>query len=116
MNLLPTPTASDGTGGAGTSPGRKGGLNLRTAVTHLPESNDVFVQDWVDFGPAIRRQEELFGRAAPLPTEIGPRGGRRLTAQFAEWLMGIPDGWVTAIPGLSRAQQLYAIGNGVVPQ
>ena len=34
--LLPTPTSSDGNGGAGTTPKRKGGMNLRTAVTHLP--------------------------------------------------------------------------------
>lgn len=33
--LLPTPTSSDGNGGAGTTPKRKGGLNLRTAVTRL---------------------------------------------------------------------------------
>lgn len=34
--LLPTPTSSDGVGGAGTTPKRQGGMNLRTAVTHLP--------------------------------------------------------------------------------
>lgn len=34
--LMPTPTTSDGTGGPGTSPKRKGGPNLRTAVTRLP--------------------------------------------------------------------------------
>lgn len=34
--LMPTPTTSDGTGGPGTSPKRKGGLNPRTAVTRLP--------------------------------------------------------------------------------
>ncbi|MFE6158780.1 hypothetical protein ACFQ7F_07660 [Streptomyces sp. NPDC056486] len=34
--LLPTPTSSDGRGGAGTTPKRKGGMNLRTVVTHLP--------------------------------------------------------------------------------
>jgi hypothetical protein len=34
--LLPTPTSSDANGGAGTTPKRKGGMNLRTAVTHLP--------------------------------------------------------------------------------
>ncbi|GGO99330.1 hypothetical protein GCM10012280_65540 [Wenjunlia tyrosinilytica] len=34
--LLPTPTSSDGSGGAGTHPSRKGGVNLRTAVTRLP--------------------------------------------------------------------------------
>ena len=30
--------------------------------------------------------------------------------------MGLPDGWVTDVPGVSRAQQLKALGNGVVPQ
>lgn len=34
--LMPTPTTADGTGGPGTSPNRKGGMNLRTAVTTLP--------------------------------------------------------------------------------
>ncbi|WP_241757109.1 hypothetical protein [Streptomyces sp. WAC00263] len=34
-HLLPTPTSSDGNGGAGTTPKRKGGMNLRTAVTRL---------------------------------------------------------------------------------
>ena len=29
--------------------------------------------------------------------------------------MGLPDGWVTDVPGLSRNAQLKAIGNGVVP-
>lgn len=30
--------------------------------------------------------------------------------------MGLPDGWVTAVPGLTRNDQLKALGNGVVPQ
>lgn len=30
--------------------------------------------------------------------------------------MGLPDGWVTAVPGLSRNQMLKILGNGVVPQ
>lgn len=37
-------------------------------------------------------------------------------AIFAEWMMGLPAGHVTAVPGLSRSDQLKAIGNGVVPQ
>ncbi|MGX9922005.1 DNA cytosine methyltransferase [Streptomyces sp. NPDC002248] len=36
LTLFPTPSAADGTGGPGTSPKRKGGMNLRTAVTLLP--------------------------------------------------------------------------------
>jgi DNA (cytosine-5)-methyltransferase 1 len=70
---------------------------------------------WGEYAPAIHRWESVIGVPAPYPTEIGPRGGRRLTAVFAEWLMGIPDR-VTTIPGLSRSQQLHKIGNGVVPQ
>ncbi|WP_257135473.1 hypothetical protein [Streptomyces sp. b94] len=30
--------------------------------------------------------------------------------------MGLPAGWVTGVPGLSRTAQLKALGNGVVPQ
>jgi hypothetical protein len=89
-------------------------MNLRTLVTTLPESADL-VQDWVDFEPAVRRQEALSGREAPIPTELGPRGGRRLDVRFAEWLMWIPDGHVTGVPGLTRSQQLQRIGNGAVP-
>ena len=39
----------------------------------------------------------------------------RLNAQFVEYMMGLPPGWVTDID-LSRAQQLKILGNGVVPQ
>ncbi|MFD3573823.1 hypothetical protein [Streptomyces sp. NPDC058644] len=30
--------------------------------------------------------------------------------------MGLPDGWVTDVPGLNQKEQLARIGNGVVPQ
>jgi DNA (cytosine-5)-methyltransferase 1 len=30
--------------------------------------------------------------------------------------MGVPDGWVTNTPGLTRPAMLRALGNGVVPQ
>ncbi|MEV6984995.1 hypothetical protein AB0M95_27565 [Sphaerisporangium sp. NPDC051017] len=30
--------------------------------------------------------------------------------------MGLPAGWVTDVPGLTRNQMLHALGNGVVPQ
>lgn len=29
--------------------------------------------------------------------------------------MGLPDGWVTDVPGVNRNAQLKALGNGVVP-
>lgn len=39
----------------------------------------------------------------------------KLNAEFVEYMMGLPLGWVTDC-GLSRAQQLKILGNGVVPQ
>ena len=30
--------------------------------------------------------------------------------------MGLPAGWVTDVPGISRNEMLKALGNGVVPQ
>ena len=39
----------------------------------------------------------------------------RLNPKFVEYMMGLPKGWVTDT-GLSRAQQLKILGNGVVPQ
>jgi DNA (cytosine-5)-methyltransferase 1 len=74
--------------------------------------------NWGDYEPAIRRWEAVMGRRAPAPTEpTGRNGGHRLSPRFTEWMMGLPDGWVTdpAI-GISRNEQLKACGNGVVPQ
>lgn len=31
-------------------------------------------------------------------------------------MQGLDDGWVTGVPGISRNDQLKALGNGVVPQ
>jgi len=31
-------------------------------------------------------------------------------------MMGLPEGWVTDVPGLSRNDMLRALGNGVVPR
>lgn len=72
---------------------------------------------WGDYGPAIHRWESIIGRPAPSPTETGKSGNPRLSPAFVEWMMGLPDGWVTdpAI-GISRNDQLKALGNGVVPQ
>jgi DNA (cytosine-5)-methyltransferase 1 len=66
--------------------------------------------DWGDYEPAIRRWEAILGRPAPWPTDaLG-----RLSPVFTEWLMGLPDGWVTDTPGLTRSAMLRALGNGVV--
>ena len=70
--------------------------------------------EWGDYAPAIRRWETVRG-TAPAPTELTAKGKHRLSARFAEWMMGIPAGWVTDVD-ISRNDQLKAIGNGVVPQ
>lgn len=71
---------------------------------------------WGSYAPAVRRWERLT-RPAPAPTEPNSNGRPRLSAAFAEWMMGLPAGHVTdpAI-GITRAHQLKAIGNGVCPQ
>jgi DNA (cytosine-5)-methyltransferase 1 len=72
--------------------------------------------EWGKFEPAIRRWEDIIGRQAPEPTKPdGKEGNHRLSSKFTEWMMGLPDGWITDI-GLKRNDELKACGNGVVPQ
>jgi DNA (cytosine-5)-methyltransferase 1 len=71
--------------------------------------------DWGKYGPAIKRWESVLERAAPAPTTPGRNDRPRLNPQFVEWMMGLPDGWVTG-HGLSAAKELKMLGNGVVPQ
>lgn len=70
---------------------------------------------WGQFEPAIRRWERLT-RPAPAPTELSAKGSQRLSPRFVEWMQGLPAGHVTDVPGLTRNEQLKALGNGVVPQ
>lgn len=110
--LLPTPRASDGPHGGPNSCGSKGDLALPAAAC----------QDFGEYGEAIARHEQAFGHAAPSPTEPGKKGAPRLAARFAEWMMCLPDGWVTdptiwegMTDTAARNAQLHALGNGVVP-
>lgn len=71
---------------------------------------------WGKFEPAIRRWEQVLGRPAPAPTKPdGKDGAHRLSSAFTEWMMGLPEGWITDC-GLKRNDELKAAGNGVVPQ
>jgi hypothetical protein len=72
--------------------------------------------EWGKFGPAIRLWEQYLGREAPAPTKPdGKEGNHRLSSKFTEWMMGLPDGWITDA-GLTRNEELKLAGNGVVPQ
>lgn len=74
-------------------------------------------QDWGKYTAAIERWEPLIGRSAPSPTMKGGRGIPVLNPLLPEWMMGLPEGWVTSPDlGLSRTQHLKIIGNGVCPQ
>lgn len=128
--LLPTPRATDGTHGGPNQRGSSGDLMLPSAVARLlptpttePQTGDGHARNlgaearrWGDYAEAIARWESLT-RPAPPPTEINPKNGRhRLSPRFEEWMMGLPDGWVTDVPGVTWAEAVRMCGNGVVPQ
>lgn len=99
LALLPTPTTEPATGNGHAR-------NLGAEVK--PDR-------WGQYAAAIASHELLTGRPAPEPTELGPKGKPRLSARFCEWMMCLPDGWVTDVPGITRNEALKALGNGVVP-
>ena len=70
--------------------------------------------NWGKYAPAIRRWESVLDRPAPAPT-VERKDKRRLNPVFVEWMMGLDEGHVTG-HGLSAAQELKMLGNGVVPQ
>lgn len=67
-------------------------------------------QRFGEYAEAIARWEPIVGRPAPDPAVNG-----RLNPVFVEWMMGIPEGWVTGC-GLGHNPSLAVLGNGVVPQ
>lgn len=103
--------ASDTDGG-----GRDGRTHLHQPRHTTAERVSPPAVDWAVYTRAIRRWETVLGRPAPAPTVLGARGGRVLNPALPEWMMGLPDGWITAVPGLTRGQQLKLAGNGVVRQ
>ena len=137
LATLPTPAVSDKTGAARSEV--KAGdpkHRLKVAVELLPTTRTSMangasqkeldagnpkgrletVTNWGKFEPAIRRWEETIGRPAPAPTKPdGKDGNHRLSSAFTEWMMGLPEGWITDV-GLKRNEELKACGNGVVPQ
>lgn len=72
------------------------------------------VINWGEYETAIRRWESIIERPPPAPT-VRRNDRDRLNPLFVEWMMGLPEGWVTG-HGLSAAQELKMLGNGVVPQ
>ena len=74
----------------------------------------------VELKPHNRQMSELRKRFTPRSEmhlqAIPPTLDKgRVSAQFVEYMMGLPKGWVTDID-ISWTQQLKMLGNGVVPQ
>lgn len=133
LDLLPTTTTTDAkaSGAADYTTGHAG-TTLTDATVRQPSR-------WGKYSAAIARWERVT-RPAPEPTNIaagyikarlkrlarldkrpiGMRGSlkprRQLAARFSEWMMGVPLGWITDTPGITRNEALKAAGNGVVPQ
>jgi hypothetical protein len=106
---LPTPTTRDYKDGQAEH--KRDGVVQTDTVARA-----VFSGDWGQYAPAIERWETVIGRPAPAPTKPDGRdGSHRLSSAFTEWMMGLPEGWVTGC-GLTRNEELKACGNGVVPQ
>jgi DNA (cytosine-5)-methyltransferase 1 len=110
--LLPTPNVAMAEGGQTSRSGSRkdepllGGIAVEQAT------------GWGPYTAAIARWEQVIGRPVPVPVRNDGKGGKpRLNPELTEWMMGWPAGWVTAPEiGLTRAEQLKACGNGVVPQ
>jgi hypothetical protein len=116
MEVLPTPTTRDFKDGQAEHL-RDGVVQTDTVARAVFNSGEVTATNWGKFSEAIKRWEGIT-RPAPSPTKPdGKDGNHRLSAEFTEWMMGLPEGWVTADDlGLKRNNQLKACGNGVVPQ
>lgn len=63
-----------------------------------------------ELGWRFETRFEMSLRQIPTPLVDG-----KLNTKFVEYMMGLPEGWVTDLP-ISRAQQFKMLGNGVVPQ
>lgn len=100
--LLPTPAVAD------------------AAAEHAGKGRFLFdlapsLSTWGRYEIAVRLWEDLSRRPAPSATVPG-KTGERLNPELSEWMMGLPAGWVTGVPGLSRNAMLKLTGNGVVPR
>lgn len=113
VNLLPTPVVTDVTGTRNKTAGRSPDARPFSVGTTIGDV--IYENAWGEYEPAIRRWESIT-RPAPDPTKLNAKGNPKLSDEFDEWLMGLPAGWITDVPGITWNETLKACGNGVVPQ
>ena len=80
-------------------------VNCNTDDEHQPHNGQMS-----ELGRRFTTRREMSLQTIP-PTLVDGK----LNAKFVEYMMGLPQGWVTDLD-LSRSQQLKMLGNGVVPQ
>lgn len=119
--LLPTPAVADATGGHAHRSGARNTELLLPGIARAYAEGTLSddLSAWGEYLPAVIRHALTTKMDVPAPSEPGAKAGSRprLAAPFVEWMMGLPAGWVTdPALGLTRPQQLKALGNGVVPQ
>lgn len=117
--LLRTPLASDGDRGPETLEhvlARGAQVAITHQLAHLA-ANPEPGKPWGRYQPAADHWAEIIGRRPPTPGLTSENGTVRANPAALEWMMGLPEGWVTdPALGLSRRRQIKALGNGVVPQ
>ncbi|MEV6681393.1 hypothetical protein AB0N09_31655 [Streptomyces erythrochromogenes] len=117
VSLLPTPQASERSASRETAEERAAAghqaylSHVMTSLTRSEPAPQEGGTHWGPYAAAVERWEAL---TRPAPRPVDEQG--RLSPAFVEWLMGLADGHVTTVPGLSRGARLKALGNGVVPQ
>ena len=104
--------AADTDNGHGQTVGGVSGFRGRHASRG--DVREMSTVDWGKYAPAIQRWESVLDHPAPAPT-VQRKDKQRLNPVFVEWMMGLREGHVTG-HGLTAAQELKMLGNGVVPQ
>lgn len=107
------------------------GLAVCVMCAELLQHDAPMVDRWGPYAAAVHRWEQIIGREAPEPTIVDENGKHRLNPLLTEWMMGVPEGHITAPEiwtGFTNARgkpasakqirdaQLKLCGNGVVPQ
>jgi len=110
VRLLPAPTAADSRGARNSTAGRLfwDGVHVGNTLSDI-----AYADRFGEYAAAVERWALVFGEEPPDPTETGPKGARRLSADFVRWMQGFDPGWCE---GLRRASALKCFGNAVVPQ
>lgn len=93
----PTPTRSDGCGGPGHQ-GRKGGLNLRTAVSTKTWPTPVASASKGSSPASLKRKSGADRSNDRLDHAVMASDGGQLNPEWVEWLMGWPIGWTELKP------------------